>query len=92
MSSIGIEFKENVRQFLMSKGYTHIVSHGIEAQDENIYWLEPVKETDPRLQFEEADQITAAIDSMDVSDMVLGADPITFKIKIPTELLTGLTE
>ena len=92
MTSVGIEFKENVRQFLASNGYTHILSIGIDTMDENIYWLEPLKQTDPRLQFEETDLVISAINSLDVEDIILGAEPITFKIKIPVELLSSINE
>ena len=84
-----IEFTEDVKQFLIWLGYSHILSIGAEDTENGAdggtdnYWLEPIKPTDPRLTYEEADHILQSIYSNDVMDMAMGVNFICFMMKIP---------
>ncbi len=92
-NAIDVEFRPSVRDFLEKQGYTHILSLGIQPNEMNDaaepetgkenYWLEPIKEDDPRLKYEEVEQTIQAINDTEVFDMATGQDEIRFMIRIP---------
>lgn len=84
-------FNRPLRDFLESRGYSHIISVGVDITDQldtaqketDIFWLEPIKPDDPRLNYEEAEHLIQAINDSDVFDMAGGVDAISFMVKIP---------
>lgn len=88
-SVIQAELSNGLLDFLKQRGYTHILSVGVAGTEygpdggEDDFYLLPLKPDDPRLQYEEADLIIAAIDSLDVREMAKGVDLIRFIITIP---------
>lgn len=92
---IDVPFTKPVHKFLMSRGFTHLLSLGINPKEsddagesetgkEN-YWLEPLKADDPRLSYQETEQLIQGIKESDVYDMSDGQDEIGFMITVPVE-------
>ena len=90
---IEVEFTSDLRDFLERRGYSHIISIGIEPKELNDanepetgrenYWLEPVKSDDERLKGETPNHITQAITDAEILDMVISDAEIQFMVKIP---------
>ncbi len=88
------EFSRELHLYLMEQGYTHILCLGVSAADEtedddyyDDYRLRPLKQDDPRLQFEEADYIIEPIGSNEVYEMSGGDEFIRFIIELPVDVL-----
>jgi len=90
---IDVQFTKQLHEFLIQRGFTHILSLGIrptevaeagepETGKEN-YWLEPIREDDPRLAYQETEQLIQTIKENDVYDMATGQDEIRFMITVP---------
>lgn len=85
-----VPLKKELVTFLWENGYSHFLSKGIiksnyEADDSDDYILLPIKPGDLRHQFEEAELIISHFDSLDVQDMLLGTDGISFKVELSND-------
>lgn len=87
------ELTADLRTFLEKRGYTHIISLGIEPKEINDanepetekenYWLEPIKPEDERLKGGELDKVIQEINDATVLEMVSGATDIQYLIRVP---------
>lgn len=89
---VDIEFTKPLNSFLAGLGYTHIYSIGVDDEDcspetdnKAVYWLEPLKPGDSRIEDTDADCVAWEILSKDVLDMTDGHDNTVFMIKVPVE-------
>lgn len=84
-----IEFTRELHEFLVSRGFTHILSNGVRMDEKSEqldeFWLEPLKPTDERIAYEETDQLIELINSAEVMDMVNGDPFIRFMMELPVE-------
>lgn len=90
--TIEAEFTADLREFLDRRGYSHIISLGIEPKEINDanepetgkenYWLEPIKKDDERLT-SGPDHIIQEINDAEIVEMVSGPSEIQFMIKVP---------
>lgn len=85
------ELNKRLIQFLWEAGYSHFITKEnpisktvSDDEVENIFLL-PIKPGDLRHQFEEAELIISHFDSLDVQDMLLGADGIRFVVELPVQ-------
>lgn len=91
--TIAAEFTADLRDFLERRGYTQIVSLGIEPKEVNDasepetgkenYWLEPVKPDDERVSGQEDNTVLHSIGAAEVMSMVDGEDDIQYMVKVP---------
>lgn len=91
--TIEAELTADLKSFLERRGYSHIVSLGIEPKELNDanepetakenYWLEPIKKDDERLKGGELDNIIQEITDDNITEMVAGAEDIQYMIKVP---------
>ena len=91
--TIEAELTADLRDFLERRGYSHIISLGIEPKEMNDanqpetegknYWLEPIKPEDERLKGGELDNTILKITDSDIVEMVNGADDIQYMIRVP---------
>lgn len=92
---IDVQFTKPLHEFLISRGFTHLLSLGTNPKElddagepetgkEN-YWLEPLREDDPRLKYQETEQLIQPIKESDVYDMADGQDGARFMITVPIE-------
>lgn len=91
--TIESEFTSDLRDFLERRGYSHIVSLGIEPKEQNDanepetgrenYWLLPIKPDDEILKTEKPKHIVQEINDSEILEMVRGADEIQFMIRVP---------
>jgi hypothetical protein len=90
--TITTEFTADLRDFLQRRGYTHILSLGIdpkevddasepETEKEN-YWLKPVKNDDTRLE-NPPGKSRLQINDPEVKAMVAGEENVQFMVKVP---------
>ena len=87
-----VEFTKSLNSFLASQGYTNIMSFGVDdsdsvpgTDDKAVYWLEPLKPGDSRMQDSDDDYLVEDILSSDVLEMADGQDNTIFMIKVPAE-------
>ena len=87
---VAVELTGPLHKFLTDRGYTHIISLGIDdASDEapesgkHCCWLEPLMPGDDRINDNDDDYIVEEINSSGVLDMVAGENAIQFMIKVP---------
>ncbi len=91
--TVGVEFTTPLREFLQRRGYSHIISLGIEPVEINDasepetgkenYWLEPVKPEDDRLQHDTFEYKIEGINEAAIVTMTEGKDDIQYMIKVP---------
>lgn len=91
--TIAAEFTADLRDFLERRGYTEIVSLGIEPKEVNDasepetgkenYWLEPVKPDDPRVSRQEDNTVVHAISAAEIMNMVGGEYDVQYMVKVP---------
>lgn len=84
-----IAFNRSLLTFLKERGYTHIYNVGIitdpeTGEDSETYLLIPLKANDPKVFYEEINNIVEEIESNDVYDMADGDEFITFLLEIKT--------
>jgi hypothetical protein len=90
--TIDAELTSDLRDFLQRRGFSHIVSLGIDPKEINDasepettgenYWLEPIKSGDERLQHINEHSILEITDT-EIEDMVAGRDDIQYMMKVP---------
>lgn len=87
------DFSEELRVFLLMKGYTHVWHEGISNEEGNkedvfeteYYYVSLLENDDERIV--SVSDYLMLLDSMDVLEMtVVGADPIKFLIRLPESL------
>lgn len=85
------EFTADIHSFLRERGYTHILSLGIEPADnlpdgynEN-YILQPLKPDDTRIHAEQTGLMIEPITSDAAWEMVSGDEFIRFVIEVPVD-------
>lgn len=90
--TIATEFTSDLRAFLERRGYTHLLSLGIDPKevndasepetDKENYWLRPIKKEE-----EESNNTTglnsSPIQSAEVLAMVAGEDNVQYMVKVP---------
>ena len=91
--TIEAELTADLRNFLERRGYSHIISLGIEPKEINDanepeterenYWLEPIKVDDERLKSDKLNIPIQKISDAMVVGMVNGSDDIQYMIKVP---------
>lgn len=91
--TIAAELTADLRAFLEKRGYSHILSLGIEPKEINDanepettkenYWLEPLKADDERLNAAEPVNTIHTISDAAVAEMVNGADETQYMIRVP---------
>ena len=91
-ATIDAEFTSDLRDFLQRRGYSHIISLGIDPQEVNDasepetgcenYWVEPIKLDDVRYQ-DDNDYIIQEINDTEISKMIAGEDDINYMVKVP---------
>lgn len=89
---IDTEFTLPVKEFLIGKGYSHIIALGIEPREMNDaqepetnmenYWLEPIQPEDPRIGYQDAEQRMYEINDPEIDEMAAGKDEIQYMIKV----------
>jgi hypothetical protein len=90
-SVIQKEFSREIYDFLVALGYTHIVSLGVNKDEESSdevyksYILKPIKPVDPQKNIEYPGYIVEPIKSNDVLEMVAGDEFIRFLVEIPVK-------
>ena len=92
---IDAEFTAPVKAFLTGKGYSHIIALGIEPREMNDaqepettkenYWLEAIKPDDPRLGYQDAEQVMYEINDQEIEEMATGKDEIQYIIKVQAD-------
>ncbi|RYY13197.1 MAG: hypothetical protein EOO04_32315 [Chitinophagaceae bacterium] len=81
----GLEFTAEVRSALKEKGYTHIIhdpAARMQGEENYVHWIEPIRFTDIRHDFEEAELFIQSINDFEVVDMAAGMPGIIFRIKM----------
>jgi hypothetical protein len=91
--TVDAELTADLRNFLERRGYSHIVSLGIEPKEQNDanepetgkenYWLLPIKEGDERMKAENPRNLITAINDTEISEMAGNKNEIQFMIKVP---------
>jgi hypothetical protein len=91
--TIKAELTADLRDFLERRGYSHIISLGIEPKEINDanepetgkenYWLQPLKAGDEGLKAGEPGNNIHQINDAAVSEMVSGTDDVQYMIKVP---------
>lgn len=91
--TIAAEFTADLRDFLEKRGYTQIVSLGIEPKEVNDasepetgkenYWLEPVKPDHPAPGEQENKPMLHAINDAVIINMVHGEHDVQYMVKVP---------
>lgn len=91
--TIAAELTADLKKFLERRGYSHIISLGIEPKEINDanepetakenFWLEPIKPGDERLKGGELDTVIQEISDPTVVEMVSGASNIQYMIRVP---------
>jgi hypothetical protein len=89
MQKIRPVFSRPLLSALKENGYTHIYNFGIISEhdgdeDSETYLLIPMKANDPRIFYEEINNIVEEIGSNDVYDMADGDEFITFLLEMDT--------
>jgi hypothetical protein len=90
--TIDAEFTTALRDFLERRGYTHIMSLGIDPKEINDasepetpgenYWLEPIKSGDVSSGSMNDDKLLS-INDTEIFRMVAGQDGIQYMMKVP---------
>lgn len=90
--TITAEFTADLRDFLQRRGYTYILSLGIDPKEVNDasepetekenYWLAPVKNDDKRLEAHPG-KSTLQIDDPQIITMAAGEENIQYMVKVP---------
>jgi len=90
--TIATEFTADLSVFLERRGYTHVLTLGIDPREVNDatepetekenYWLEPVKSDDKRLE-ELTEKGSLQIGDPEVTAMVAGEENIQYMVKVP---------
>lgn len=93
--SIDVQFTKPLHDYLIKRGYTHFLSLGINPKElveagepetgKEKYWLEPLRADDPRLSYQETEQLIQEIKASDVYEMAEGQDEINFIISVPVQ-------
>lgn len=80
-----MEFTEAAFFELKRSGYTHIIHDPARRapnnEDNFIHWVMPIKWSDVRHDFEEAEMFIQSLDDFEVADMARGMVGVVFKIK-----------
>ncbi|MDN3656156.1 hypothetical protein QWZ08_10995 [Ferruginibacter paludis] len=90
--TIDAELTSDLRDFLQRRGFSHIITLGIDPKEINDasepetagenYWLEPIKKGDERLQHMNEHNILEITDT-EIEGMVAGRDDIQYMMKVP---------
>ncbi len=91
--TIEVELTADLRNFLERRGYSHLISLGIEPKEQNDanepetgkenYWLLPIKKDDERLKEAAPNTIIQEINDSKILEIVSSEKEIQYMVKVP---------